>query len=84
MIVTELDNSATCQTRHEHTDQREKHERNAMALRIRKGSLTKDEWLKRDGTWTENYKEAAKFTTESAVEKFLAKHPHVGEDYGVF
>ena len=52
-----------------------------MKYRIRKNSLTEDVYLDRHGRWTE-WRLAATFSSQSAAEKFAAKHGILV--YGIF
>ena len=57
-------------------------EGNSRPYRIRKGSLTENLYLTKDGTWA-NWAKAKKFTTQDAADKFAQKHG-IGKNYGLF
>lgn len=51
-------------------------------VKIRKGSLTEDLYLNRQGEWVE-WKDAAWFNSQDAAIKFAVKMG-IGENYGLF
>jgi hypothetical protein len=52
-----------------------------MRYRIRKGSFTQNLYLSRAGEWV-HWRDAAKFRSQAAAEKFARKHNLT--DYGLF
>ena len=51
-------------------------------LCVRKGSLTEDLYLTRQGTWAA-WKQRARFASDEAAERFVRKHVE-GENWGIF
>ena len=59
-----------------------KHRRKSGKVCVRKGSLTEELYLTRQGTW-DVWKKRAGFGSDEAAERFVRQHV-TGENWGIF
>ena len=58
------------------------HHRKSGKVCVRKGSLTEDLYLTRQGTW-DVWGKRARFASDEVAERFVRKHVE-GENWGIF
>ncbi len=59
-----------------------KHRRKFGKVCVRKGSLTEELYLTRQGTW-DVWEKRARFSSDEAAERFVRRHVE-GENWGIF